>query len=168
MSDFDFNCQLLALHEYLFRFACKLTGSTIEANDLLQETYLKALCHCDRFTAESNFKAWICTIMRHIFINEYWAKVNHPDIYTLSDPVLFSALSNDLDYASFNQSLEVKEIHKAIQELPPKFAPLFMMYMNGFKYREIADRSGMPLGTVKHHIFHCKRLLRKTLSEFIE
>ena len=166
MSKQDFNQMLLQNTEFLKPFAVTLTKDHESAKDLLQETMFRALANHDKYSVGTNIKAWLYTIMRNIFINNYRRKAKQNTIFDNS--------SNDflLDY---NQStidngaesiLRMKEVQAAIHGLPEIFRQPFLLYFEGYKYHEIADSLGEPLGTIKSRIHFARRLLKEQISRY--
>lgn len=168
MEGFDFIRELLALRKDLFGFACKLTADKDEAEDLLQETLLKALENKEKFAEGTNLGGWVYIIMRNIFINGYLAEKRHPNLYTLSDSTYQTDMRDYADFIWKDSSLETREILDMLKLLPEKNYRAFQMYMSGFKYQEIADRMGEPLGTVKSRIFHSRKKLKRLLNDFMD
>jgi RNA polymerase sigma-70 factor (ECF subfamily) len=150
----------------LRRFAMKLTADYEEANDLLQETSLKALDNEDKYTPDTNFKGWMYTIMRNIFINNYRKTVRDQTFIDQTDNLFHLNLPQDSGFESTEGNYDLKEIRKIVHSLPKEYRVPFSMYVSGFKYREIADKLGLPLGTVKSRIFFTRQRLQKELKDF--
>lgn len=167
MEEFDFNHELLAVQDELFYSAYKLTGDRDEAKDLLQETLLKALDNRDKFIPSINFKGWLYVIMRNIFINQYYARASHQHLYILSDPAYEPLLEDDSHFMLVDNRYDAKEIREVLRSLPPENYIAFMMYVSGYKYREIAEITGASIGTVKSRIFHCRKKLKRLLKDFL-
>ncbi|MFN5762167.1 MAG: RNA polymerase sigma factor, partial [Sphingobacteriales bacterium] len=129
-------------------------------------TMFRALANQEKYSVGTNIKAWLYTIMRNIFINNYRRKVKQNTIFDKS--------TNDylLDYQqvsvanSAESSLRMKEIQTAIHNLPDIFRQPFMLYFEGFKYHEIADMLQEPLGTIKSRIHFARRLLKEQISKY--
>lgn len=153
MRTANFAQNLLSLQPELLNFAYKLTADHEEANDLLQETSLKALDNEDRYTDETNFKGWIYTIMRNIFINNYRKTLRDQTYVDTTDNQYFLNQGIDIEVDSTEVAYDLKEIRHIVNGLSKEYRVPFAMYVSGFKYREIADRLGLPLGTVKSRIY---------------
>ena len=167
MKTVDFTQHLLNVQSELFRFAFKLTADREEANDLLQETSLKALDNEEKFTPDTNFKGWMYTIMRNIFINNYRKIVREQTFVDQTDNQYHLSMPQDSGFASTEGAYDLKEMHRIVNALPRDYKVPFSMHVSGFKYREIAERLGLPLGTVKSRIFFTRQKLQDELKDFI-
>ena len=166
MSSPEFNQMLLSNADFLKPFAVNLTRDTEAANDLYQETLYKALANQEKYNAGTNIKAWLFTIMRNIFINNYRRKAKQKTIFdnTPNDYLINlkqATVSNDAE-----SDMRIKEIKKAIQQLPEIFKTPFLLYFDGYKYNEIADVLHEPLGTIKSRIHFARKLLKEQISRF--
>ena len=166
MKTVDFTQHLLSIQTELFRFAFKLIADREEANDLLQETSLKALDNDEKFTPDTNFKGWMYTIMRNIFINNYRKTVRDQTFVDQTDNLFHLNLPQDSGFDSTEGAYDLKEIHRIVNALPKDYRVPFAMYVSGFKYREIAEKLGLPLGTVKSRIFFTRQRLQNDLKDF--
>ncbi|MEN9569614.1 MAG: hypothetical protein RL172_845 [Bacteroidota bacterium] len=166
MSTADFNEMLLTNSAFLKPFAVTLTRDNEVAKDLLQETMYRALANKDKYNVGTNVKAWLYTIMRNIFINNYRRKAKQNTIFdhTPNDFLLNynqSSINNTAEVA-----LKVKDIQGAIHQLPHIFRNPFMLYFEGYKYHEIAAMLNEPLGTIKSRIHFARKLLKEQLSRY--
>ena len=150
----------------LQRFAYKLTADKEEANDLLQETSLKALGNMDKYTPDTNFKGWVYTIMRNIFINNYRKDVRDQTFIDHTDNLFHINSQFELDDYITDNGYDGKEIYRVVHSLQREYRIPFLMHISGFKYREIADRLALPLGTVKSRIFFTRKLLQEMLKDY--
>mgnify|MGYP001521807046 FL=1 len=167
MNTYSFRKDLLAVQEELLRFASKLTSDREEANDSLQETSLKALDNEDKYEPDTNFKGWMYTIMRNIFINNYRKIVREQTFVDQTENLYHLSLPQDSGFASTEGAYDLKEMHRIVNSLPRDYKVPFSMHVSGFKYREIAERLGLPLGTVKSRIFFTRQKLQEELKDFI-
>ena len=167
MNTYSFRKDLLAVQEELLRFAYKLTADREEANDLLQETSLKALDNEDKYEPDTNFKGWMYTIMRNIFINNYRKIVREQTFVDQTDNLYHLSMPQDSGFTSTEGAYDLKEMHRIVNSLPRDYKVPFSMHVSGFKYREIAERLGLPLGTVKSRIFFTRQKLQEELKDFI-
>lgn len=167
MKSISFRKDLLSIQEELLRFAYKLTSDREEANDLLQETSLKALDNEDKYVPDTNFKGWMYTIMRNIFINNYRKVVRDQTFVDQTDNLYYLSLPQDAGFDSTEGAYDIKEIHRVMNALPKSYKVPFAMHVSGFKYREIADKLHLPLGTVKSRIFFTRQRLQDELRDFV-
>lgn len=144
-----FEQKLLQLQDNLLNFAYMLTSDRDEAEDLLQDTTLKALDNSDKYIDNINFKGWVFTIMRNIFINNYRKGVRNQTIIDQTEDLYHLNLPQESGFDTPEGSLSVKEISKAINKFPDDYKIPFSMHVAGFKYQEIAEKMELPLGTVK-------------------
>ena len=166
MSRIEFNEMLLSNADFLKPFAINLTRDTETANDLYQETLYKALANHDKYNAGTNIKAWLFTIMRNIFINNYRRKAKQKTIFdnTPNDFLINQRQASVANNAEI--TLRVKEINSAIQQLPEIFKTPFLLYFDGYKYNEIAKVLQEPLGTIKSRIHFARKLLKEQVSRY--
>ena len=166
MKSISFRKDLIGVQDELLRFAYKLTTDREEANDLLQETSLKALDNEDKYMPDTNFKGWMYTIMRNIFINNYRKTVRDQTFVDQTDNLFHLNFSQESGFDSPEGAYDLKEIHREVNALPKDYRVPFAMYVSGFKYREIAEKLGLQLGTVKSRIFFTRQRLQNELKDF--
>jgi RNA polymerase sigma factor (sigma-70 family) len=164
MSTIEFNQMLVNNTDFLKPFAFTLTRDNETAKDLLQETMFRALANQDKYNVGTNVKAWLYTIMRNIFINNYRRRVKQNTIFDSTPNDFFlnyqqATVSNEAE-----RTLKMKEIQNAIHSLPDIFKHPFMLYFEGFKYHEIAESLNEPLGTIKSRIHFARKLLKEQIS----
>ena len=165
MSAAEFNEWLLDNADPLKPFAVSLTHDQEIAKDLFQETLYKALANQDKYSTGTNISAWLFTIMRNIFINEYRRKVKQRTIFDNSTNETLINSGKIIINSRGENSLQLKEIHKAIYQLPQIFKIPFLLYFEGYRYHEISGSLNEPLGTIKSRIHFARKLLRKKLSQ---
>ena len=166
MAAIDFDQQLINQADFLKPFALTLTRYNESAKDLLQETMYRALANKEKYHVGTNVKAWLYTIMRNIFINNYRRKSRQNTIFD-STPNEF--LLNQQQSAVANAAetnLKMKDIRAAIHNLPDIFKNPFLMYFEGYKYNEIADVLQEPLGTIKSRIHFARKLLKEQITRY--
>lgn len=147
-------------------FALKLSGNRDDAEDLLQETTLKAIRNKEKYVSNVNLKGWLFTIMRNIFINEYRrAAVRNTTVDNTEDSY-FLNLPQDSGFATPDGAYSLIEIQKAIDSFKDDYRIPFTMHVAGFKYKEIAEKMNLPIGTVKSRIFFARKQLAENLKEF--
>ena len=167
MTNVQFQQRILGLKDNMFHFALQLTANRDEAKDLMQETILKALDNEDKFVENTNFKGWILTIMRNIFINNYRKMVSSHTIIDKTENVYHLNLPQDSGLDTPEGSLNVQDITKAINELDKDMKEPFSMLIAGYKYDEIAENLNLPLGTIKNRIFLARKILQENLKEMV-
>lgn len=166
MSGIEFNQLLLQNADFLKPFAVNLTRDTEAANDLYQEALYKALANRDKYNVGTNIKAWLFTIMRNIFINNYRRKAKQKTIFD-STPNEFLINQKQATVANSAESgMRMKEIQEAIRQLPEIFRTPFVLYFEGYKYNEIAELLNEPLGTIKSRIHFARKLLKEQISRY--
>ena len=144
----------------------KLTRDGESAKDLIQETLFRALSNKDKYNAGTNIKAWMYTIMRNIFINNYRRSSKQNTIFD-STPNDFLLDYNQVTIANAAETnMTMKEIKEAVFNLPEIFKNPFELYFEGYKYHEIADILEEPLGTIKSRIHFARKLLKQQLNRF--
>jgi RNA polymerase sigma-70 factor, ECF subfamily len=166
MTAKEFNTQLTNLQSNLQYFANSLTGNREDANDLLQDTYLKALNNRDKYQDDTNLKAWTYTIMRNTFINNYRKMRNINSIIDTHDDLSNLNLQRISDFPSPESVLMAKEINNEIAHLNEIQRSTFELYNEGFKYHEIADNLNISIGTVKSRIYLTRQKLMDTLEDY--
>ena len=164
MSTLEFNQLLVNNAEFLKPFAITLTKDSEAAKDLFQETLYRALANKEKFNVGTNIKAWLYTMMRNIFINNYRRKAKQNTIFD-STPNEFLLNMNQGAIANAAESnLRIKDIQLAVHNLPEIFRNPFLLYFDGFKYHEIADMLEEPLGTIKSRIHFARKLLKSQIE----
>ncbi len=163
-SNNTFRKNLINLQSNLMNFAYQLTSDHEAAADLLQDTTLKALDNEEKFTSETNFKGWVMTIMRNIFINNYRKTVRQATIVDTTDDLYHLNTSQESALETPDGSMTVKEINAILATFDDEFRVPFNMHVAGYKYSEIAEELNLPVGTVKSRIFFARKRLRAALS----
>lgn len=150
----------------LYNFAYMLTSNRDDACDLLQDTTLKALDNQDKYTDNTNFKGWVFTIMRNIFINNYRRASRAATIVDTTENLYHLNLSQDSGFAAPEGSFSAKEITDAINNFSDEYRIPFSMHVAGYKYNEIAEKMNLPLGTVKSRIFFARKKLQERFADY--
>lgn len=164
MTQLQFNNALLGLQSKLRFYALSLTADREKADDLVQETMLKALSNREKFASNTNFKAWVYTIMKNTFINDYRRNVKSRNTLDSTNNEYPHTMGHF--YPSPDSSYRSEEIIRSIRSLDDDYRIPFTMFLEGYKYKEIADELDLPLGTVKSRIFFTRKKLEKVLSEY--
>ena len=156
-----FQGKLLSLQSNLLNFAYMLTSNYDDAYDLLQDTTLKALDNEDKYVDNVNFKGWVFTIMRNIFINNYRKVVRSSTVVDKTEDLYHINLPQDSGFQTPEGSFAAMEITKAINSFSDEYRVPFSMHVAGYKYNEIAEKMNLPLGTVKSRIFFARQKLQQ-------
>lgn len=163
----------------LYAAAVRMTRNPADAEDLVQETYLRAYRGYAGFQDGTNLKAWLYRILTNTFINTYRARKRRPeqvDLDDVEDFYLFRRLGG-LEGAAAARTAETEvldaipdtEVKVALEELPEQFRiAVILADIEGFQYKEIAEILGVPLGTVMSRIHRGRRALQKRLWEYAE
>ena len=163
----------------LYSAALRMTRNPADAEDLVQETFLKAYRSFDRFEEGTNLKAWLYKILTNTFINSYRAAKRRPekaDVEDVEDLYLYRRLGQlrdgDAGRSAEEEVLERitdDEVKQALEARPEAFRiAVLLADVEGFSYKEIADITDVPIGTVMSRIHRGRRALQKALMEFAE
>ena len=163
MSKYDFLNAYESLKDKLYAFAISLTKNNFDAEDLVQETAMRAYAKRDLFRVGTNFKAWILTIMRNIFLTNYRVKryrnlVNEP-IEDHTEAIRKNTTMNECE-----QKLMLEELRDLIMRVKYDFRIPFLMHYKGYTYEEIAAHLEIPIGTVKSRIYAARQCLSKLIK----
>ena len=159
MNTIEFSNRFESFRPLFMGFSMKLTRDVNNAADLLQESFLKAFECIDRFEEGTNFKAWMSTIIRNTFINNYRkikVRINNADKVRSLSPVETTNAGSS--------NIEMERITSYINMLPEDQSVPFMMYFEGYQYDEIAEIVNVPIGTIKSRIFYARKFLKNILS----
>jgi len=160
----EFYDNLINLEHGLGKFALSLTQEKADAQDLVQETFLKALLYQERFVKNDNFKAWTFTIMRNTFINNYRRRLKGFTLKDYTEDAFFINKSQSVNSEDPDSKYSVREMTENIEQLKDKHRLPLKMYINGYKYQEIADELQLSIGTVKSRIFFSRKILQEQLN----
>lgn len=164
MTQREFYGEFSRLTTLLNSFAYKLTKNSEDAKDLYQETAFRAMSNRDKFRPGTNLKAWLFTIMKNIFINNYRKKVKANTIMDNTDNLYYlNSGRNSIENAA-DSNILIRELKDMIELLDDSTKVPFMMHYQGFKYQEIADHLELPLGTVKSRIFFARKDLKSQIA----
>jgi len=162
MTAITFETEFFGVEKDLRNFAIKLTRDIVDADDLFQETALKAFRYRESFKPGSKFKSWASTIMYNTFVNIYRKKRRRK---TSSEPIETTCFNKaDKNFQNPVDIIASNEINFHIQMLKPKFKEPFLLHLSGYKYHEIANEYDVPIGTIKSRISSA----RKTLRDVVE
>jgi len=165
----------LPFRDQLYKSALRMTRSVEDAEDLLQETYLKAFKYYKRYTEGTNFKAWLFKIMKNTFINSYRrkkaqpAKVDFDEIQEGLEDTFGEELSEGMaDPEAELMSVEMDhEVGEALRSLPHDYKVVVLLAdLEGYAYKEIAEILGVPVGTVMSRLYRGRRMLERALLSY--
>lgn len=164
MSTLEFDAKFNSLTSSLNAFAYNLTKNSDDAKDLFQETAYRAMTNRDKFRPGTNFKAWLFTIMKNIFINNYRKRVKKNTIIDSTDNLYFINSGDSIIDNNAGRNILMHELNAMIENLDESIRKPFMMHYLGYKYQEIADDLDLPLGTVKSRIFFARKALKDQIK----
>ncbi len=166
MKDNQFENDLVALQNNMRNFAFSLTLNRDDAEDLLQETTLKVLDNQDKFKDNVNFKGWVLTIMKNIFINNYRKIVRNQTVFDRTEDLHHLNLPQNSGFETPDGSFSAGEIRNSINSFSDEYRIPFSMHIQGYKYEEIAQTMNLPIGTVKSRIFLARKRLQEQLKDY--
>jgi len=166
MSVAGFNKAITHHYHSLKPFAISLTQNNVDAEDLVQDTMFRALKYQEKFTHNTNLKAWLLIMMRNIFINNHRKKnVRKTQAVDTNESMYLFDNQTSVRNLALSQ-LVVDDINRALQKLPKEYKKIFIMYCEGYKYQEIADYMTVPLGTIKSRIHWIRKNLQEALANY--
>ncbi len=175
MATDEFEAEALRHLDALYRTALRMTRSEADAEDLVQETYIRAFRFRDQFTLGTNMKAWLFRILTNTFINTYRRKAAQPEVTDLEGVDEFSLYRRMVDDRSASSSPDPEaellkgvvdtEVTDALEELPEKFRTTVLLDVEGFSYKEIAEMLSIPIGTVMSRLHRGRKFLQKRLYD---
>lgn len=161
----DLTQRLLEIQNNMFSFAYMLTSDRDDAKDLVQDTTLKVLTNQEKYSENANFRGWVLTIMRNIFINNYRKATRAATVVDHSTDLYQLNLPQDSGLQTPEGSLTALEITTALSHFDDGYRIPFTMHLQGYKYAEIAEYIHLPIGTVKSRIFFARKRLQIILSD---
>lgn len=161
----NFGPEIQQYESILRPFAFNLTKSREATEDLIQDTFYRALSNSEKFLEGTNIKAWLFTIMRNVFINNYRRQKNSNTVTDTSENQYLLNSTKRIEKNESERSFLAEDISKAMREVSLDFTEPFMMYFNGFSYQEISEQLDLPLGTIKSRIFFARKELQSKLKE---
>lgn len=177
VSPAAFEKEALAHMDALYRYARRLARQERDAEDLLQETYLRAVKYFDKYQEGTNCKAWLFRIMHNLHVNR-WQSQKKQKVDSLEDTEEWylydhladseAAMEGSPEKAFFEHNW-TEEVKRAIDELPDEFkAPLILCDVEGFSYQEIAEILEAPVGTIRSRLNRARRRLQKMLWDYVQ
>lgn len=175
MASDEFEAEALRHLDALYRTALRMTRSEADAEDLVQETYIRAFRFREQFTLGTNMKAWLFRILTNTFINTYRRKAAQPEVTDLEGVDEFSLYRRMADDRAASSSPDPEsellsgvvdtEVTDALEALPEKFRTTLLLDVEGFSYKEIAEMLGIPIGTVMSRLHRGRKFLQKRLYD---
>lgn len=166
MTHNEFSQQTSLLAPALYQFAMRHTQNPEDADDLVQDTMMKAFKYYTQFETGSNLKAWLFTIMKNTFINNYRRKTKTNALISQNDEVSYQELKYSATQNAGEGTMIMKDIRKALQNIPEYYSTPFIRHFEGYKYHEIAAQLNLPIGTVKTRIHVARKLLKEYLQSY--
>lgn len=166
MTQIEFNHAVQGQYRPLRSYALMLVRNMEDANDLVQETMLKAFRNKDKFAEGTNLKGWLYTMMKNIFINNYRRMVNSKVFSDDTDNQFYINSYSRADKNNAESKLATDDIHKALSNLAENLRVPFLLSFQGYKYEEIAQKLSIPLGTVKIRIHNARQKLQQSLLSY--
>lgn len=164
MSTLEFQSKIISLQTFLRPYALNLTNDLEDTYDLLQETMFKALSNKDKFQQGTNIKAWLYTIMKNVFINNYRRKTKMKVTPDGTENSFYLDSGQSVEPNKAQGKMVMDDLMKVVNSLPEEYRTPFLRHYEGYKYQEIADELDLPLGTVKSRIFLARQELKKKLQ----
>jgi RNA polymerase sigma factor (sigma-70 family) len=168
MENIILNNQICDHRSCLERFAMKFTNDLDDANDLVQDTLIKAIRYHAMYKEGTNLRGWLYTIMRNTFINNYRRESRHKSIIDTAGDLNSLHLLKSASRNNGENKFVMEDINKAMEKLQPEYAVPFLKYFEGYKYHEIAEELKIPLGTVKTRIHMARQVLKDQLKMYRE
>lgn len=168
MTALEFNFHISKASKSLRPFAIRLTKDTDDANDLLQDTLMKAFLNKDKYSEGTNLKAWLYTIMKNTFITNYQKMIRKNTFIDTSDNLHYINLNENATENDAYSSFMMRDINIAVDALDSSYKMPFEMYYKGFKYHEIAETLSIPIGTVKNRIHIARKELKDRLQVYAQ
>lgn len=165
---FSFSQELATYRSSLYFFALSFTHDVEDANDLVQDTLVKALRYSNLFKEGTNFKAWLYTILRNTFINDFRRNARSAKVFTVSEEITNAQLGKSAYTNQGENKFMMDDIQFALKKLQADYRIPFLRYFEGYKYHEIAEELNIPIGTVKTRIHLARNILKKQLKMYSE
>ncbi|MBO9676048.1 MAG: RNA polymerase sigma factor [Sphingobacteriaceae bacterium] len=166
MNRTEFSKLVIINSSSLQMHAMQFTRDLDDANDLVQDTLVKAIRFFHKFQEGTNLKGWLFVIMRNTFVNQYRSGSRRKSIMTSEEEINDSSLTHSAEHNAAENKLLMDDINKALSKLPDQYKIPFIRHFEGYKYHEIAKELGLPLGTIKTHIHQARIILKKQLEKY--
>ena len=166
MENQIFNLEICSHRSWLETFALKFTKNIEDANDLVQDTIVKAIRYHYLYQKGSNLRGWLYTIMRNTFINDFRKVSKRIGIIDTSEELSSAQLSTSASKNLGENKFIQQDIQAALNKLQSAYSIPFLRYFEGYKYQEIADELNIPIGTVKTRIHVARQYLKDQLKQY--
>ncbi|NJC25401.1 RNA polymerase sigma factor [Neolewinella antarctica] len=164
MTNQEFTQEIGKLDNLLFSFALRLTRSQQDAQDLMQETAMRAYRHREKFAIGTNFKSWVSTIMRNTYINHYRKAKSRKHVNQPIESFTFALENQNAVDNVGEHDMRMKELRKVMNGIGEIYRIPFLMFYQGYEYQEIADHLCIPIGTVKSRIFLARQKMKAVIG----
>jgi RNA polymerase sigma factor (sigma-70 family) len=161
-----FEQELYPLIDAVYSFAVRLAKNRDQADDLVQETYLRAWRFRNKYMPGTNARAWLFRICQHVFINQYRTSKRKPQPVNYEEYVVAQVETGRTDWAEQEQDWMTDEVKRALDALDPRFRVVVLLDHEGFTYKEIAELAGIELGTVRSRLNRARTKMAKSLLEY--
>lgn len=168
MENITLNNEICKHQSCLEGFAMNFTRDVEDANDLVQDTIIKAIRYHYLYKEGTNLRAWLYTIMRNTFINNYRSGSRHKAFVNTTEDLSSYQLYKSAEKNLGENTFMMDDINTALRTLQPAYSIPFLKYFEGYKYHEIADELQIPIGTVKTRIHVARQLLKDQLKMYRE
>lgn len=170
MNTIEFSRRLVTARDFLQEQALKFTPDRAYAEDLVQDTLLKAVKNRNKFESwhEKSLESWLFVILKNTFLSAYRKQKRRKDKLAMLSDLEGFLPSRRLGVNQAGSMLVAEEIEKAFESLKDEYKTTFLLYHKGFKYSEIAEILCLPLGTVKSHIHEARKALQQQLKDFAD
>lgn len=166
MENITLNKEICNHRSCLESFAMKFTNDVEDANDLVQDTIIKAIRYHNLYKPGTNLRGWLYTIMRNTFINDYRRGAKRKSFIDTTEDLSSYQLSHSATSNLGENKFMMEDINKAMEKLQPEYSIPFLKYFEGYKYHEIADELQIPIGTVKTRIHMARQVLKSQLKMY--
>ena len=168
MKNMSLNHQICDHRSCLEAFAMKFTNDVEDANDLVQDTLIKAIRYHALYKQGTNLRGWLYTIMRNTFINDYRKSNRKLALIETTEDLTSYQLRNSAASNQAEHKFVMEDINKALAKLQPEYSGPFLRYFEGYKYHEIAEELNIPIGTVKTRIHVARQVLKEQLKMYVD
>jgi RNA polymerase sigma factor (sigma-70 family) len=166
MNNAIFENRVCALRPKLTQFAIKFTQNLDDAEDLVQDTLIKAIRYESMFEEGTNLQGWLYTILRNTFLNNYRRLVRQRGVVETTEDLSSYQLTKSAANNKGENKFIQEDVTKALNQLEPEYYIPFTRYFEGYKYHEIADEMQIPIGTVKTRIHMARKFLKASLKMY--